>query len=89
MVIFVVPPNAMVQEHLSSIAAPMVGKKGKDWTGRLVLVDHLRRKHKTDKITFMWVVKGKKARLWAGSGRPIPTGGSGEDAGTGARGCLH
>jgi hypothetical protein len=55
MVIFIVPPNAMVEEHLSSIAAPMVGKKGKDWTGRLVLVDHLRRKHKTDKITFMWV----------------------------------
>jgi hypothetical protein len=55
MVNFIVPPNVMVREHLSSIAVPVVGKKGKDWTGRLVVVDHFRKKHKTDKITFMWV----------------------------------
>jgi hypothetical protein len=52
---FIVPPNAMIQKYFSSICEPVVGKKGKNWKGRLVLLDHERRKHKTDKISFMWV----------------------------------
>jgi hypothetical protein len=32
-----------------------VGEKGKDWTGKIVVVDHFQREYQTKKITFKWV----------------------------------
>jgi len=51
---FAVPPGQMVHEQVVSFSVPIKGEKGKPWTGRLILVDQFKRKHKTDKATFRW-----------------------------------
>lgn len=51
---FVVPPGQMVHEQVKSFSLPIKGEKGKPWTGRLILIDQFKRKHKTDKATFRW-----------------------------------
>jgi hypothetical protein len=58
---FRIPPYTIIEEHLSNIVMPVVGKEGKDWVGKLVLIDHERRRHKTEKIHFMWV--GQNAQV--------------------------
>lgn len=35
--------------------APVVAEGGKDFTGRVIFVDQLKRKHRSDKTTFTWV----------------------------------
>ena len=52
---FEVPPGRLVKQHLVAFVAPVVGIKGKDWTGRLIVVDQFHRKYKTQKTTFKWV----------------------------------
>lgn len=52
---FTIPPQEMVKEQIVAIVGPVVGKKGKPWTGKIVLVDQFLRKHKTEKVTFKWV----------------------------------
>jgi hypothetical protein len=52
---FTIPPQEMVKERIMVIVGPVVAKKGKSWTGRIVLVDQFLRKHKTQKVTFKWV----------------------------------
>jgi hypothetical protein len=51
---FDIPPQTMVKERIVSIAGPMIGEKGKPWTGKIVLVDQFLRKYKTRKVTFKW-----------------------------------
>ncbi|MGC2724569.1 MAG: hypothetical protein WA224_11465 [Candidatus Acidiferrales bacterium] len=52
---FTIPPEEMVKERIMTIVGPVVAKKGKPWTGRIVLVDQFLRKHKTQKVAFKWV----------------------------------
>jgi hypothetical protein len=52
---FTIPPETMVNEQVLAIVSPIVGEKGKDWTGKIVLVDHFQREYQTKKITFKWV----------------------------------
>jgi hypothetical protein len=51
---FTIPPHEMVEERIVAIVAPVVGKKGQSWTGKIVLVDQFLRKHKTQKVTLKW-----------------------------------
>jgi hypothetical protein len=51
---FDIPPEVMATEQVSIIVRPVVGKKGKPWTGRIIFVDHYNRKHRSDIITFQW-----------------------------------
>jgi hypothetical protein len=57
---FEVPPETMVDQRLVVSVTPVVGEKGKDWTGRVVLLDQFRRKYKLMKATFRWVGIGEK-----------------------------
>jgi hypothetical protein len=49
---FVIPPNEIVTERIGAMVLPVKGEKGKPYTGRFILVDQFKRKHKTEKITF-------------------------------------
>jgi hypothetical protein len=51
---FKIPSNTLANERIASIARPMIGEKGKPWTGKIVLVDQFNRKYKTQKATFKW-----------------------------------
>ena len=53
--VVVIPPNTMVRDQLSALVTPVIGKRGQDWEGKLVLVDQFHRKHETQKIKFKWV----------------------------------
>lgn len=51
-----IPPTTTVaSEHIAVFVRPVIGEGGKDFSGRIILVDQLKRKHPTDKITFKWV----------------------------------
>ncbi len=52
---FKIPPGALIKKQLVAIVGPIIGEKGKPWTGKLVLVDQFLRKYKTRKVTFKWV----------------------------------
>ena len=43
------------REIICVFVTPVVGEGGKDFTGRIILIDQLKRKHPTDKLTFKWV----------------------------------
>jgi len=47
-----IPPGEPVDHVISALVTPVVGTPGQTWTGRLVLVDQFRRRHKTEKIAF-------------------------------------
>lgn len=50
-----VPPTTTVTDEIISVfVTPVVGKGGQDFTGKVILIDQLKRKHPTDKITFTW-----------------------------------
>ena len=51
---FKIPSNTLANERIASIVGPMIGEKGKPWTGKIVLVDQFNRKYKTQKATFKW-----------------------------------
>lgn len=51
-----VPPTTTVtDENICVFCAPVVGEGGKDFTGKVILIDQLKREHPTDEITFSWV----------------------------------
>jgi hypothetical protein len=50
-----IQPGTLAHIQLAAIVKPIIATKGKPWKGRLVLVDHFHRKHKTQKIEFKWV----------------------------------
>jgi hypothetical protein len=51
-----VPTTATVWGEIVCVfVRPVVGEGGKDFTGRVVLLDQFKRKHLTDEITFKWV----------------------------------
>jgi len=52
---FAIPPHAIVKQQIVALVGPVIGKKGKPWTGKIVLVDQFLRKRKTQKTTFKWV----------------------------------
>jgi hypothetical protein len=51
---FDIPTHHLIEEHPSIFANPVVGQKGKDWTGRIIFVDQFGRKYKSPKHTFKW-----------------------------------
>jgi hypothetical protein len=44
-----------LRQVVGVFSAPVVGEGGKDFTGRIILVDQFKRKHPCDKTTFEWV----------------------------------
>jgi hypothetical protein len=51
-----IPPTSTVSRQVIAVfVEPIIGEGGKDFTGKLVFVDQLKRKHYTDKTTFTWV----------------------------------
>lgn len=51
-----IPPTTTITgEIIAVFVEPIVGEGGKDFTGKIVFVDQLKRKHYTDKTTFAWV----------------------------------
>lgn len=51
-----IPPTSTAQgEIICVFVKPVVGEGGKDFTGRVILLDQFKREHKTDKVTFTWV----------------------------------
>jgi hypothetical protein len=57
--------STVVSQIVGLFCAPVVGEGGQDFTGRIIFVDQLKRKHRSDKTTFKWV----------GSTEPPKTGG--------------
>jgi len=50
-----VPPHTTVFRQLVVVfCMPVVGEGGRDFTGRIVFVDQLKRKHRSDVTTFKW-----------------------------------
>ena len=49
------PTSTTVSEIVGVFCTPVVSEGGKDFTGRIIFVDHLKRKHRSDKTTFKWV----------------------------------
>ena len=51
-----IPPRTLTTDEIIVVfVEPIVGEGGKDFTGKIVFVDQLKRKHYTDKTTFTWV----------------------------------
>lgn len=48
-------PGQVRQNRIALFAEPVLGEKGKDWTGLIVFVDQFGRKYKTQKNHFKWV----------------------------------
>lgn len=52
---FRIAPRKMLSHcQLLSLAVPVVGQKGKPWTGKLILVDQFERRYKTKDATYRW-----------------------------------
>jgi len=52
---FCVRPNELVSpRQINLMVVPVVGEEGKNWKGRLVLVDQWKRRYKIEKYEFMW-----------------------------------
>src|SRR5437660_10580508 len=49
-----IPPGTLAHIQRAAIVQPIIATKGKHWKGRLILVDHFQRKHKTQRIEFKW-----------------------------------
>jgi hypothetical protein len=49
------PATTMLRNIVGVFSAPVVGEGGKDFTGRIILVDQFKRRHPSDKTTFKWV----------------------------------
>jgi hypothetical protein len=51
-----IPPATTVTRQIVAVfGTPVVGEGGKDFTGKIILVDQFKRKHPSDKTTFKWV----------------------------------
>ena len=51
-----IPPTTTITDEIIAVfVEPIVGEGGKDFTGKIVFVDQLKRKHYTGKTTFTWV----------------------------------
>jgi hypothetical protein len=51
---FDIRPGQLRENRIAIFAQPVVGEKGKDWTGRIVFVDQFGRKYTTQSNTFKW-----------------------------------
>jgi hypothetical protein len=49
------PATTALRQIVGVFSAPVIGEGGKDFTGRIILVDQFKRKHPSDKTTFKWV----------------------------------
>jgi hypothetical protein len=59
------PATTALSQIIGVFCTPVVAEGGKDFTGRIILVDQFKRKHPSDKTTFKWV---------GSTVRPIPQG---------------
>jgi hypothetical protein len=52
-----IPPRQLVREQFirTVFISPIVGKIGKNWTGKIIFVDQWRRKYKTDECEFVFM----------------------------------
>jgi hypothetical protein len=50
----IAPETTALGAIVCLLVTPVVGEGGKDFTGRIILLDQLKRKHQTDKHTFKW-----------------------------------
>jgi hypothetical protein len=51
-----IPPITTFTDQMVTVfSAPVLGKRGKDFTGRIIFEDQLKRKHPTEQTTFKWV----------------------------------
>jgi hypothetical protein len=48
------PTTTLTGEHIAVFGRPIVAEGGKNFTGRVILLDQFKRKHPTDEITFNW-----------------------------------
>jgi len=51
---FAIRPGNLIEEHVGIFAHPVVGEKGKEWSGRIVFVDQFGRKYTSPKHSFKW-----------------------------------
>lgn len=52
---FMIRPGDFSRKTCVLFVRPIIAEKGKDWTGRLVLVDQFKRKYKSDVFRYTWV----------------------------------
>lgn len=53
---FAIPPHQLVERHVTTFVQPVLGEKGKDWTGHIILVDQFRRPYRLPKATLRAMV---------------------------------
>ena len=51
---FQIPPHVMVSQQIVAFVQPVIGEKGKPWTGRFILIDQFQRRYKTKVATYRW-----------------------------------
>lgn len=68
-----IPPEELVKvgHHIWRMVTPVVGEEGKNWKGRIVLVDQGKRKYKSMEFEFIWV--GGKSTAAPSASTPTPT----------------
>jgi hypothetical protein len=66
-VIKVLPTSTNLREIVSVFCTPVVGEGGKDFTGRIIFVDQLKRKHPSEMTTFKWVGTTEPPKIVGGS----------------------
>jgi len=59
---FDIRPGHLTENRVAVFAQPVIGEKGKDWTGQMVFVDQFARKYTTQKNTFKWAGSKPGAR---------------------------
>lgn len=50
----IAPASMKARQQFATFCRPVLGEAGKNFTGRVVLLDQFKRKHLTDKIEFVW-----------------------------------
>jgi hypothetical protein len=50
----IAPVTTAMRQIVYLLVAPVVGEGGKEFSGRIILLDQLKREHPTDKHTFKW-----------------------------------
>jgi len=51
---FEIRPHTLVNQQVVAFVVPVVGEKGKPWTGRFIIVDQFQRRYKTQRATYRW-----------------------------------
>ena len=60
------PTTTVVAQSIAVFVEPVIGEGGMDFTGKVVLIDQLKRKHTTEKIKFTWVGTTEKPKQPSG-----------------------